>query len=106
MMAKQRELNPGDLVVYFTSKQSNKPSNRAVQVHPSRYGEGYGYQIKKYWIVQEVDSSGSVTVRTRRGKVRSVDSNDHCLRRANLFEKLFQRNRFPKTDTGVQAWDN
>ena len=94
----RQKYKSGDWVVYRMAKQSTAPGKRAKKVVGSRYGEEYHYQVDKYWIVEQLNDDGEVIVRTRRGKTRTVDSSDGCLRRANLLEKIFLRRRFPKND--------
>lgn len=63
-------------------------------VNPSTSGETYRYMVEKYWIVDRVLPDGSLVLRTRRGKEHVVAVDDFNLRRPNLIEKLFRRNRF------------
>jgi hypothetical protein len=85
---------PGDRVIYVAEKHSPHPGPRAEAVQPETYGEGYSYRVKKFWVVLEVQS-GSLLVRTRRGKQRSVSTSDPRLRPARWWEKLLLANRFP-----------
>ena len=93
-----RRFNKGDFVVYRMSKESNRPGRRARHVEPSSAGETYRYLVDKYWVVDDAPDSGELTLRTRTGKIHQIDSNDRSLRRANFFERLFLRARFPKID--------
>lgn len=83
----------GDKLVVRVSKFSRKPGPRALNVHPTR-GEGYTYQIDKYWVVREVRDDGQLVVVTRRGKQRLIQPDSPSLRRAHWWERLFQRARF------------
>ena len=67
---------PGDRVVYTASKHSRHPALGPKQVTPERHGEGYFYDVRKYWLVRAVGSDGTLTVVTRRGKERQVSSAD------------------------------
>ncbi|MDX1946987.1 MAG: hypothetical protein SFU86_16410 [Pirellulaceae bacterium] len=89
---------PGDRVVYRTTKHSAHPGPRAEAVQPERNGEGYSYDVKKYWVVVEVRTDGTLTVVTRRGKQRSVPAADPRLRPARWWENVFLASRFPQTE--------
>jgi hypothetical protein len=86
---------PGDRVVYTASKHSRHPGPRAERVTPERNGEGYHYDVRKYWIVRAVDADGRLTVVTRRGKERHIAASDERLRPARWWESLFFASRFP-----------
>jgi len=90
---------PGDRVVYVASKHSAHPGPRAEAVQPETNGEGYSYDVKKYWLVVSITSDGMVTVTTRRGKQRSVAPGDPRLRPARWWEHLFMWTRFPQGST-------
>jgi hypothetical protein len=90
--------NPGDRVVYIASKHSSHPGPRAEAVQPEMHGEGYWYDVKKYWRVVQVRSDGVLTVVTRRGKQRAIDARDPRLRPARWWERLFLRQRFPQSE--------
>lgn len=87
---------PGDRVVYTASKHSAHPGPRAEAVQPEQHGEGYWYDVKKYWLVVQVQADGVLTVITRRGKERAVAASDPRLRLARWWETLFFRGRFPR----------
>lgn len=91
----------GDLVVVTLTKWSNEPGPRAHDIYPAPRGDQYNYEVDKYWIVQEVVSPLEVVLRTRRGKTHRVRTNDPRMRRASLWEWLFQRGRFPSLDVPV-----
>jgi hypothetical protein len=86
---------PGDRVVYTATKHSAHPGPRAEAVHPEEHGEGYWYDVKKYWLVVQVGGDGCITIITRRGKERAIASDDPRLRPARWWENLFLRDRFP-----------
>ena len=87
---------PGDRVVYTATKHSTHPGPRAEAVHPEQHGEGYWYDVKKYWLVVKVQPDGLVVVVTRRGKERSIPAGDTRLRPARWWELFFFRDRFPR----------
>jgi hypothetical protein len=87
---------PGDRVVYTASKHSRHPGPRAEQVTPERNGEGYFYDVRKYWLVRAVQPDGMLVVVTRRGKERLVAAADERLRPARWWENLFLASRFPQ----------
>lgn len=89
-----QNLQPGDWVVYRKSKQSRVPGPRAQHVTASPKGDNYGYIVDKFWIVESVADDGTVSVRTRRGKVHQLPAEDRCLRKASFFERLLHRHRF------------
>jgi hypothetical protein len=87
---------PGDRVVYTAMKHSSHPGPRAEAVQPEEHGEGYWYDVKKYWLVLQVQPDGLLKVLTRRGKQRNVAASDPRLRPARWWEMLFFRGRFPQ----------
>jgi hypothetical protein len=87
---------PGDRVIYLVSKHSTHPGPRAESVQPEEHGEGYQYDVKKYWLVVQVQPNGLLTVVTRRGKQRAVAATDPRLRPARWWECLLFRSRFPQ----------
>jgi hypothetical protein len=87
---------PGDRVVYTATKHSAHPGPRAEAVQPERHGECYSYNVKKYWLVLEVQPQGALKVVTRRGKHRTLPVSDPQLRPARWWEALFLRSRFPR----------
>jgi hypothetical protein len=89
---------PGDRVVYTATKHSAHPGPRAEGVQPEQHGEGYWYDVKKYWIVSQVNPDGRLTVVTRRGKERAVAADDPRLRPARWWESLLFGRRFPRQD--------
>jgi hypothetical protein len=87
---------PGDRVVYTATKHSAHPGPRAEAVQPEQHGEGYWYDVKKYWLVVRVKPDGFLIVITRRGKERAISASDPRLRPARWWESLFLRDRFPR----------
>ena len=90
---------PGDRVVYTASKHSRHPGPRAERVTPERNGEGYFYDVRKYWVVRAIEADGRLTVVTRRGKERHIAASDERLRPARWWESLFFAARFPSSTT-------
>jgi hypothetical protein len=89
----------GDRVVYIAAKHSAHPGPRAESVDPEPHGEGYSYNVKKYWLVVAVQPDGILTVITRRGKERLVPASDPRLRPARWWENFFFSSRFPQLPT-------
>jgi len=85
----------GDRVIYTATKHSAHPGPRAEAVQPEQHGEGYWYDVKKYWLVVGVQPDGFLVVITRRGKERSIAASDPRLRLARWWEWLLYRDRFP-----------
>lgn len=93
---------PGDWVIYRKTKHSLQPGPRAANVNAARYGDGYSYTVDKFWVVREVHPDGSLLLETRRGKRHVVRPDDPCLRRPNLWQRLWYRDRFEVTSTTPQ----
>lgn len=89
---------PGDRVVYKSTKHSAHPGPKAEAVEPERHGEGYSYNVRKYWRVLGVKADGTLTVVTRRGKQRDISASDPCLRPARWWERIFLASRFPASE--------
>lgn len=94
---------PGDRVIYTATKHSAHPGPRAEAVHPEQHGEGYWYDVKKYWLVVQVQPDGALVVITRRGKERSLAATDPRLRHARWWESLLFRDRFPRLSSGQSS---
>ena len=88
------KLKAGNFVVYQKEKISTHPSPRAENVFPARHGDTYSYVIKKFWKVLRVFDDDTIEVETRRGKRLTLAPNDHRLRKAGLWQRLFFRDRF------------
>jgi hypothetical protein len=86
----------GDRVVFVATKHSAHPGPRAEKVQPEPHGEGYSYDVKKYWLVLEVRKDGTIEALTRRGKRRIVRHDDPRLRPARWWERMFLASRFPR----------
>ncbi len=92
----RKKFDVGDWVIYRITKGSAHPGPRAKDVYPAPKGEGYRYHVDKFWVVTEVCEGGKVRVRTRRGKEHVVSEDDPLLRRANWWDRLWHRSRFPQ----------
>lgn len=85
----------GDPVIYSIQKHTAHPGPRAKEIRPQPKGEYYDYAVDKFWTVVEVYDDGSLQVVTRRGKTHLVHADDPHLRRANFWERIIHKNRFP-----------
>jgi len=102
----ERKLKPGDPVVYLKTKRSPRPGPRASHITPQQHGEGYTYQVEKFWRVREVLEGGKVLVYTRSGKQHVFDIADRNLHRANPIKYLLWRNKFPPREPGEGTVDS
>ncbi len=84
----------GELVICRVCKRSTHPGPRAVDVRPERAGEGYLYEVEKFWTVRAVNGD-QLEILTRRGKLRVVNAFDPAIRKANWWERTLHRDRFP-----------
>lgn len=84
----------GDWVIYRKTKFSRLPGPRAANVSAAAHGDEYRYTVDKYWVVRDVREDGTLLLQTRRGKQHVVRIDDPCLRRPNLWERLWHRSRF------------
>jgi hypothetical protein len=91
----------GDRVVFRACKRSTHPGPRARHVRPEPSGEGYQYEVDKFWAVREVRGRELVLI-TRRGKLRVVESDDPALHRATWLERIIYGDRFPSR-AGISA---
>lgn len=94
LLQSTRPYRVGEPVICRVFKRSLHPSPRAQHVRPEPAGEGYHYEIEKFWIVQEVRGN-QLTLLTRRGKRRVVDANDPSLRHAGWWDRIRHGDRFP-----------
>ncbi|HWE02983.1 MAG TPA: hypothetical protein VG326_11300 [Tepidisphaeraceae bacterium] len=84
----------GDRVIFRACKRSTHPGLRARHVRPEPLGEGYQYEVDKFWTVSEI-RGGQLVLLTRRGKIRVVDIADPSLHGATWLERMLYRDRFP-----------
>ena len=89
---------PNQPVVYVAVKRSVHPGPRARDIIPESQGEGYRYQVDKFWLVEEVNGQ-TLKLRTRTGKTHDVDADDPSVRPASWWERVFYRSRFPSPKT-------
>lgn len=89
------KFKPGDPLIYRTRKRSAHPGPRAEAVEPEPNGEGYVYEVDKFWIVSDVTDDGQLTARTRRGKLHRLSSTDPALRKPRWWERIWYAERFP-----------
>lgn len=94
-MIKVNAFQTGDRVVVRVFKRSTHPGPRAMHVRPEQSGDGYQYEVDKFWAVSEVRGDKLVLV-TRRGKLRFADLNDPGIRHARWWERIAYRDRFPQ----------
>jgi len=90
-----QQYQTGDLVVYTMTKHSPHPGPRARSVHPAELGEDYSYLVDKFWMVVKTVDQDKVQLVTRTGKTRMCLTADPLLRKANWWQRLRYRNRFP-----------
>lgn len=86
----------GDFVVYRKPKYGTHPSHRAKDVRPSTHGDSYSYVIEKFWVVREVRDDGMLLLETRGGKSHLVNCDDANLRAVSLWDRLWNKKRFPQ----------
>lgn len=95
----------GEPVIFRASKRSTHPGPRAQHVRPEISGDGYQYEVDKYWAVREV-AGNQLVLLTRRGKTRVVDAGDPALRRAGWWERIAYKDRFPQLDDTTTPADS
>ena len=86
---------PGDFVIYRKQKFSVRPGRHAKGICPAPHGDSYSYCVDKFWRVIAVQPDHQVVVCTRRGKQHTLPASDPALRRANWWQRLLLRRRFP-----------
>ena len=90
-----RVFRPNQPVVYVAVKRSVHPGpGSARDIIPETQGEGYLYQVNKFWLVEEVNGQ-TFKLRTRTGKTHEVDAGDPSVRPASWWERFMYRDRFP-----------
>ena len=87
LMRTSHSFQVGEQVIFRMSKRSVHPGPRAVHVRPELAGEGYQYEVDKFWTVRAVRDK-KVVLLTRRGKIRVVDASDLALRRRTPVESI------------------
>lgn len=94
-MKQSVRFKPGDQVIYRVTKHSTRPGRRAHVVSPTSNGDDYVYTIDKYRIVDQVLDNGHLVLRTRKGKIHTVQPDDPNLRRPRFWEAWFRQAAFP-----------
>ena len=97
-MMYRKKYKKGDPVIFAKDKRSTCPGPRAHGVHPAKRGEGYFYKVDKFWMTEQDEQDGKVTLITRRGRVHVVDVDDPRLHHASVWQRLRYRKRFPRHD--------
>ena len=86
---------PGDCVIYRKQKFSAHPGPNAKAVWPAANGDHYTYFVEKFYRVVALEPDDRIVVLTRRGRQRTLDATDLCLRRARWWHRVLLRRRFP-----------
>jgi len=87
----------GAPVVYQRQEVSTRPSADAYDIRPSERGEFYYCSFVNYLRVTEVLGDGRIIAVARDHKRLCFWPNDSALRKARLNERLFYRQRFPRS---------
>lgn len=95
-------IRPGTFIIFRKLKHGNSPGPWARAVTPELRGEGYRYHVDKFWVVLEQRGEDTLLVLTRSGKRHVVDRRDPNLRRANWWERMWFRHRFPAPPPSVE----
>lgn len=104
MATDRRSYKSGDWVIYRKPKFSQRPGPRAKHISPAPSGDTYSYIVEKLWVVERVQESGALLLRTRRGKQLEVPMDDPNLHRPSWWQKWIYRSRFPTlTDPAAPA---
>lgn len=96
-----RSFQPGDWVIYRKTKFSAVPGPRAVNVAPVPNGDGYVYNVDKYWVVLDVLEDNNLRLLTRRGKEQIVRQDDRSLRLTSWWERLRFRARYQPIEQAI-----
>ena len=87
----------GAAVIYRQEVASTSPTAAARDIRPATRGEYYYYSIIDYLRVIEVLGDGRIIAVARNHKRLCFWPNDSALRKARLNERLFYRQRFPRS---------
>jgi len=52
--------------------------------------------VDKFWKITKVNSDGTIEVTTRTGKKHLLEASDPNVRKADIFQHLMYRKRFPQ----------
>ncbi|WP_442481402.1 hypothetical protein [Aeoliella sp. SH292] len=94
----EKQLKPGDWVIYRKQKRSTSPGPRAKLVSAAPQGETYTYMVDKFWVVKQLQGDKQVVLVTRTGKQHTVDLSTPNLRPARWWERWIYRDRFRETE--------
>ena len=88
----------GAAIIYRQERvASTRPTADARDIRPATRGEYYYYSIINYLRVTEVLGDGRIIAVARNHKRLCFWPNDSALRKARLKERLFYRQRFPRS---------
>ena len=87
----------GAAIIYRQEVASTQPAADARDIRPATRGEYYYYNIINYLRVTEVLGDGRIIAVARNHKRLCFWPNDSALRKARLNERLFCRQRFPRS---------
>jgi|SRR5205814_439453 len=87
----------GAAIIYRQEVASTQPAADARDIRPATRGEYYYYNIINYLRVTEVLGDGRIIAVARNHKRLCFWPNDSALRKARLNERLFYRQRFPRS---------
>jgi hypothetical protein len=88
----------GAAIIYRQERvASTRPTADAHNIRPATRGEYYYYNIINYLRVTEVLGDGRIIAVARNHKRLCFWPNDSALRKARLKERLFYRQRFPRS---------
>ena len=87
----------GAAIIYRQEAASTQPAADARDIRPATRGEYYYYNIINYLRVTEVLGDGRIIAVARNHKRLCFWPNDSALRKARLNERLFYRQRFPRS---------
>ena len=84
----------GDWAIYRKTKRGVSPGRRAAQIVACEKGESYSYVVDKFWVVESILPGQRLRLMTARGKTHIIDTQDPCLRRPGLLQRILWRERF------------
>jgi hypothetical protein len=87
----------GAALIYRQQVASTRPTADARDIRPAARGEYYYYNIIDYLRVTEVLGDGRIIAVAHNDKRLCFWPNDSALRKARLNERLFYRQRFPRS---------
>jgi hypothetical protein len=87
----------GAAIIYLQEVASTRPTADARDIRPAARGEYYYYNIIDYLRVTEVLGDGRIIAVAHNDKRLCFWPNDSALRKARLNERIFYRQRFPRS---------